>query len=82
MLTVQAGLVPRIFAYLFDRIEQVQNKQVGLSHASCACMAQAGFVHVPSACTAQADLLTDMQHVMLEKLRWVAGRKFQVQQLP
>lgn len=28
MLTVQAGLVPRIFAYLFDRIEQIQNKQV------------------------------------------------------
>lgn len=28
MLTLQAGLVPRIFSYLFERIQQVQNKQV------------------------------------------------------
>lgn len=26
--SVQAGLIPRIFAYLFHRIEQIQNEQV------------------------------------------------------
>lgn len=36
MLTVQAGLVPRIFAYLFARIQQVQSKQVHGSTATSA----------------------------------------------
>ena len=28
LLELQAGLIPRIFAYLFDRIEEIQSKQV------------------------------------------------------
>ena len=81
-MTLQAGLIPRIFAYLFERIQDVQNKQVSFPDLPTKYKDPGVFVGCSCDCgrTALRDATPQLPNLLIccEILSWFEATRLSV----